>query len=162
MQLEEDFNRLASSVLSSPMELSMGSASSSRKPISGVVSGIESQQNFLHKRIRFRIKFFCGAVKQVFTLAFLNMFQQAKNDIQRLMYYHFENHRSIKDILELEKQLDFQVVFKPSATDMESAQIIEYYRHAIISEDEAFNMFFQKVFSFFSIIKNIFNFKNVF
>jgi len=145
MQLEAEFNRLASSVLSSPIELSMGSASSSSKTIGAAASGIESQQNFLHKRIRFRIKFFCGAVKQVFTLAFLNMFQQAKNDIQRLLYYHFENQRPIKDILELEKQLDFQVVFKPSATDMESAQIIEYYRHAIINEDEAFNMFFQKV-----------------
>lgn len=140
--MEEKFNQLASTVLNSPIELYVGTDRNSKisaKP------GIESQQMFLHKRIRWRIKFFCGAVKQVFTIAFLNMFQRARNDIERLRYYHFTHNRSIEDVMKLERMLDFQVVFKPSASNMEMSQIIEFYRHGIIDEDAAFNMFFQKI-----------------
>lgn len=130
-------------MLSSPIELSTGTGANQSQ--SGAGKGIDSQQNFLHKRIRWRIKFFCGAVKQVFTLAFLNMFQRARNDVQRLLYYHFHHNRPIEDILKLEKQLDFQVVFKPSASDMDTTQIIEFYRHGVIDEDDAYNIWFQKV-----------------
>jgi hypothetical protein len=138
---ELQFERMASSVLDSPLELSMGSLTHAP----GANEGQANERDFMHRRIRFRIRFFCSAVKQVFKVAFLSMIERIRSDIQRLKRFHDDQPRNLEELEHVERSMDFQIVFKPSAGDLPYTSIVEFYRIGAINEDEAFNMLFQKI-----------------
>lgn len=136
--LQIEFDRNVAVMLNNP---AIGQMRSSARSSVDVIS----QENTMHQRIRFRIKFFAHVVKQVFQIAFLTMFKRAKSDIQRLLKYHIQNNLSIQDFMVMEDALDFNIIFKPAGVLLEFNEITILYQNGVLNEDEAFNMYYARI-----------------
>lgn len=139
LTLQDDFERLATNVLNAPSSMNKQSA------VTNVTAGILSQENNMRQRIKFRIKFFCSAVKKVFSIAYMTMFEKAYSDMNRLLKYHLNKGLTIEKMIAIEQALDFKVIFKPANAMMDINEIAELYHYGVINEDEAFNMMYSRI-----------------
>lgn len=139
LQMQNAFNDMVSNVLNSPSHAASGIDKRSQ------ALSYRAQREAMHRRVNFRIKFFCSAIKRVFKLAFIELFEQLENDIHHFVQMQSDQYMSTDLVMFLEHKLDFQVVFNPSTEDLEDEEIVRLYELAAIDEHQAFNFLHQRI-----------------